>query len=63
VEFVREPDQQLVGRTGPLHMGQWLSLPMIALGILLIVRALRRPLVPDGGIALEADDGNLAVAS
>jgi len=34
VEFVREPDQQLVGfaqATG-LHMGQWLSLPMIAGG-------------------------------
>ena len=34
VEFVREPDAQLVGfaqATG-LHMGQWLSLPMIILG-------------------------------
>ena len=34
VEFVREPDAQLVGfanATG-LHMGQWLSLPMILLG-------------------------------
>jgi phosphatidylglycerol:prolipoprotein diacylglycerol transferase len=34
VEFVREPDAQLVGfaqATG-LHMGQWLSLPMIVLG-------------------------------
>jgi len=34
VEFVREPDAQLVGfaqATG-LHMGQWLSLPMISLG-------------------------------
>jgi phosphatidylglycerol---prolipoprotein diacylglyceryl transferase len=34
IEFVREPDAQLVGfaaSTG-LHMGQWLSLPMIILG-------------------------------
>jgi phosphatidylglycerol:prolipoprotein diacylglycerol transferase len=34
VEFLREPDAQLVGfaqATG-LHMGQWLSLPMILLG-------------------------------
>jgi phosphatidylglycerol---prolipoprotein diacylglyceryl transferase len=34
IEFVREPDSQLVGfaqATG-LHMGQWLSLPMIMLG-------------------------------
>jgi phosphatidylglycerol---prolipoprotein diacylglyceryl transferase len=34
VEYVREPDVQLVGfaqATG-LHMGQWLSLPMIILG-------------------------------
>src|SRR5215207_5546403 len=34
VEYVREPDAQLVGfaaSTG-LHMGQWLSLPMIILG-------------------------------
>ena len=34
IEFVREPDAQLIGfsqATG-LHMGQWLSLPMILLG-------------------------------
>lgn len=34
IEYVREPDAQLVGfaqATG-LHMGQWLSLPMIILG-------------------------------
>ena len=36
IEFVREPDAQLVGfaqATG-LHMGQWLSLPMIIGGAL-----------------------------
>ena len=34
VEFVREPDAQLVGfaQSTGLHMGQWLSLPMIILG-------------------------------
>ena len=41
VEFVREPDAQLVGfaqATG-LHMGQWLSLPMIVLGLYLMFTA------------------------
>lgn len=41
VEFFREPDRQLVWlveQTG-LHMGQWLCLPMIALGIYFIVTA------------------------
>ena len=34
IEFVREPDAQLVGfaQSTGLHMGQWLSLPMIILG-------------------------------
>jgi phosphatidylglycerol:prolipoprotein diacylglycerol transferase len=44
IEFVREPDAQLVGfaqATG-LHMGQWLSLPMIAGGLYLMLTAARR---------------------
>ena len=44
VEYVREPDAQLAGfaaSTG-LHMGQWLSLPMIAGGLYLMVTAPRR---------------------
>jgi phosphatidylglycerol---prolipoprotein diacylglyceryl transferase len=44
VEFVREPDAQLAGfaqATG-LHMGQWLSLPMILGGAWLIATAPRR---------------------
>ena len=44
VEFVREPDAQLVGfaaETG-LHMGQWLSLPMIVGGGWLMWTAKRR---------------------
>jgi phosphatidylglycerol:prolipoprotein diacylglycerol transferase len=34
IEFVREPDAQLAGfaQSTGLHMGQWLSLPMIILG-------------------------------
>jgi phosphatidylglycerol---prolipoprotein diacylglyceryl transferase len=46
VEFFREPDRQLAAlaeATG-LHMGQWLCLPMILLGAVLILRARRRPL-------------------
>jgi len=41
VEFVREPDAQLVGFTQAtgLHMGQWLSLPMILLGLYLMFTA------------------------
>ena len=45
VEFFREPDSQLAdfaARTG-LSMGQWLTLPLIAIGLALIIRALRRP--------------------
>ena len=44
VEFVREPDAQLAGfaaSTG-LHMGQWLSLPMIAGGLYLMITAAGR---------------------
>src|SRR5215218_4012489 len=44
IEFVREPDAQLVGfanSTG-LHMGQWLSLPMIILGAWLMWTAKSR---------------------
>ena len=44
VEFIREPDSQLVGfaqATG-LHMGQWLSLPMILGGIYLMATAAKR---------------------
>lgn len=44
VEFVREPDAQLVEfaqQTG-LHMGQWLSLPMILGGLYLVATAKRR---------------------
>jgi phosphatidylglycerol:prolipoprotein diacylglycerol transferase len=45
IEYFREPDQQLeefAVRTG-LSMGQWLTVPMILLGLLLVARALLRP--------------------
>ena len=44
VEFIREPDSHLVefaSRTG-LHMGQWLSVPMILGGLYLVLTAKRR---------------------
>ncbi|WP_343061314.1 prolipoprotein diacylglyceryl transferase [Novosphingobium flavum] len=47
VEFFREPDAQLeeFARTTGMSMGQWLTVPMIALGLGLIVMALvRKPL-------------------
>ena len=50
VEFFREPDAQLqefAARTG-LSMGQWLTIPLIVLGLALIVRALARPALATG---------------
>jgi phosphatidylglycerol:prolipoprotein diacylglycerol transferase len=54
VEFFREPDAQLQDfavRTG-LSMGQWLTVPLIVLGLAIAVRALSRPAVPGGRPAL-----------
>lgn len=42
VEFVREPDAQLGFILGPLTMGQLLSLPVLAAGVWIAWRALRR---------------------
>ncbi|HVM23245.1 MAG TPA: prolipoprotein diacylglyceryl transferase [Sphingomicrobium sp.] len=44
VEFIREPDHQLVkfAEATGLHMGQWLSLPMIIGGLYLMLTAKRR---------------------
>jgi len=44
IEFVREPDAQLVefAAASGLHMGQWLSLPMIVGGLYLMITAPRR---------------------
>jgi len=46
VETVRQPDE-FIGQGGFLAFGstwgQWLSVPMLAFGVYLIVRAARRP--------------------
>jgi phosphatidylglycerol:prolipoprotein diacylglycerol transferase len=44
VEFIREPDSQLVefAKATYLHMGQWLSLPMIVVGLYLMLTAKSR---------------------
>jgi phosphatidylglycerol:prolipoprotein diacylglycerol transferase len=44
IEFIREPDNQLVqfSQATGLHMGQWLSLPMILGGLWLMWTAKRR---------------------
>ncbi len=50
VEFFREPDAQLADfalRTG-LHMGQWLSIPLILAGLAMVIWALRRPELASG---------------
>ena len=50
VEYFREPDAQLVQfaqRTG-LSMGQWLTVPMILVGLYFMARALTRPPLGSG---------------
>lgn len=44
VEFIREPDSQLIdfAQATHLHMGQWLSLPMIIGGLYLMLTANKR---------------------
>ena len=44
-EFIREPDAQFAGtlfQNSGLHMGQWLSLPMILGGLYLLWTAKKR---------------------
>jgi phosphatidylglycerol:prolipoprotein diacylglycerol transferase len=48
VEFFREPDHGIFGQSYTVSMGQWLSLPMIALGIFLLWRAYRKKRGPVG---------------
>jgi phosphatidylglycerol:prolipoprotein diacylglycerol transferase len=58
LEYVREPDAQLAGfvaATG-LHMGQWLSLPMIVGGLYLILTA------PGRRVRVEPTLGSASVA-
>ncbi len=50
VEYFREPDSQLAEfalRTG-MSMGQWLTVPMIVIGLVLIARAFVRPPLGSG---------------
>lgn len=57
VEFFREPDSQLtwlVEATG-LSMGQWLTVPLILLGVFLVWRALSRP-----EVAVQAEEHDAA---
>lgn len=61
VEFFREPDSQLtwlVEATG-LSMGQWLTVPLILLGVGLLWWSMRRPPVP--ALDNEAHEGVQAV--
>ncbi len=49
-EFFREPDAQLAdfaARTG-LSMGQWLTIPLIMAGLIVIAFALKRPMLGSG---------------
>ncbi|HSQ95490.1 MAG TPA: prolipoprotein diacylglyceryl transferase [Croceibacterium sp.] len=51
VEFFREPDSQLeqfAHDTG-LSMGQWLSIPLVLAGVVVVIWALRRPPLAGGG--------------
>ncbi len=53
IEFIREPDNQLIAftRATHLHMGQWLSLPMIFVGLyfMLTANARRQRVEPIAG--------------
>jgi len=42
VEYTREPDRFLGVLSGGMTMGQWLSLPMILIGVVLATRAAKR---------------------
>jgi phosphatidylglycerol:prolipoprotein diacylglycerol transferase len=50
VEFFRQPDAQLLDfaqRTG-LSMGQWLTIPLMAVGLFFLIRGLLRPRLGSG---------------
>ncbi len=56
VEFIREPDSQLIqfAQMTHLHMGQWLSVPMILGGIYLMVTAKGRRVRIEGTAGTES---------
>ena len=41
-EYFRTPDEGIFGLSEVISMGQWLSLPMIAIGVLMLAAAHRR---------------------
>jgi phosphatidylglycerol---prolipoprotein diacylglyceryl transferase len=41
-EFFREPDHGIFGQSYTISMGQWLSLPMVLIGIAMLIFAYRR---------------------
>jgi len=47
-EFFREPDPQLGFLWGGLTMGMLLSVPMIVVGLVLMIRAWRKPQTSQG---------------
>jgi phosphatidylglycerol:prolipoprotein diacylglycerol transferase len=55
VEFVREPDLQLGFIAGPFTMGQLLSLPMLAVGVWVVWRALRAGKTSAGSAESESE--------
>jgi len=57
VEFIREPDAQFAGTifgTAGLHMGQWLSLPMVLAGLYLMLTAKGRRVRIEGTAGTES---------
>ena len=57
VEFFRQPDEQLseFARTTGFSMGQWLTIPLMLVGLFFMVRALRLPALGSGDSALPPD--------
>ena len=55
LEFIKN-DQEAFEANQLLNMGQWLSIPFILLGLYLIIRAYRRPLLPE--VAQAPDEKN-----
>ena len=64
-EFFREPDAQLAEftRATGLSMGQWLSVPLIVAGLVLVVWALRQPPVGTGVRLAREDEARAPAAS
>lgn len=60
VEFFREPDEQLAefAATTGLSMGQWLTVPLLMVGLFVLVRALIRPAM--GSVSATGSHGRAA---